>query len=187
MKLDIIIVGVGGQGTLLASKIIGNIAMKNQLDVKVSEVHGMAQRGGSVITHVRLGNNIHSPLISEGKADYVVAFEALEAGRGQAFLKSGGTLIVNTQEIMPMPVISGVAAYPAQPYQQAFDRGIVEEINALAIAQNCGNSKAVNIVLLGKLAKHLPWAPQQWHEAIFESVKAHTFEVNQKAFDQGMN
>lgn len=185
MNLDIIIVGVGGQGTLLASKIIGNMTLKNNLDTKVSEVHGMAQRGGSVITHVRIGEKIHSPLVSEGKADYVIAFEALEAGRGVPFLKQGGTLIVNTQEIMPMPVVSGTAAYPQEPYQEANERGSVEQVDALTIAQNCGNTKAVNMVLLGKLAKHLPWDADKWHDAIRESVKPHTFEVNQRAFNMG--
>ena len=187
MNIDIIIVGVGGQGTLLASKIIGNLALASNLEVKVSEVHGMAQRGGSVITHVRVGNNIHAPLVSEGKADFVVAFEALEAGRGLPFLKEDGVLIVNTQEILPMPVISGAAIYPKAPYAFAFEKGKVEEVDALTIAKNCGNTKAVNIVLLGKLAKHLPWSQENWHEAIKNSVKSHTYAINEKAFNMGFS
>lgn len=187
MTLDIIIVGVGGQGTLLASKIIGSAALEKGLDVKVSEVHGMAQRGGSVITHVRLGKTIYSPLVSEGKADFVLAFEALEAGRGLPFLKKGGTFIVNTQKIMPMPVVSGVAAYPKNPYQEAFAVGKVEETDALNLAQRLGNPRAVNMILLGKLARHLPWIKEDWHKAIEQSVKPHTLEVNLKAFDQGFD
>ncbi|NLB90684.1 MAG: indolepyruvate oxidoreductase subunit beta [Clostridiales bacterium] len=185
MKQDIIIVGVGGQGTLLASKIIGNIALKNGLDIKVSEVHGMAQRGGSVITHVRIGKEILSPLVSEKEGDFILAFEELEAGRGIPFLKKGGTLIVNTQEIYPMPVISGTAQYPENPFAKAFKIGRVQEINALAIAQECGNAKAVNMVLLGKLASYLPWEKKQWHKAIEESVKPQTIQTNLNAFDRG--
>lgn len=184
---DLVIVGVGGQGTLLASKILGYIALEEGCDVKVSEVHGMAQRGGSVITHVRVGQKVHAPLVSSGCADYLISFEELEAARAAHFLKEGGTLIVNTQQIAPMPVITGAVAYPADSLSEITKTHPVEKLDALHIATMCGSQRAVNLVLLGALSKHLPWEKEVWHTAIANCVPPKTLEVNLKAFDKGLD
>lgn len=151
---NVMIVGVGGQGTLLASRILGNVVVEEGYDVKMSEVHGMAQRGGSVVTYVKYGDAVYSPIISEGEADIILSFEELEAYRYLPYLKKGGTLIVNAQEIDPMPVITGVAQYPEQIVKKLKDKadGVIA-VDALALANEAGNSKAVNVVLLGVLAK----------------------------------
>ena len=141
---DLVIVGVGGQGTLLASKILGRLALSENCGVKVSEVHGMSQRGGSVITHVRVGDSVHSPMVALGGADYLISFEALEAARAACYLKPGGTAIVNTQHILPMPVITGAAAYPDDPLS-ALASYRVESADALGIAVECGSQKALNV------------------------------------------
>ncbi len=182
---DLVIVGVGGQGTLLASKILGHIALENGCDVKVSEVHGMAQRGGSVITHVRVGDKVHAPLVSTSCADYLVAFEELEAARAIHFLKPGGTLIVNTQRILPMPVITGAAKYPEEPLCVTEDVCRMQRLDALSMAEKCGSQRAVNLVLLGTLSKHLPWEKDVWHKAIAACVPPKTLEINIKAFNLG--
>lgn len=184
-SFNLIIVGVGGQGTLLASKILGYLALQEGLDVKVSEVHGMAQRGGSVITHVRVGSHVHSPLVTEGTADFLMSFEALEAARAMAFLKPGGTLIVNTQQILPMPVISGVAEYPEAPLSCFSETCTVCGTDALGMAVSCGNQRAVNMVLMGMLSRHLSWSEEAWREAIAASVKPATLEANLAAFTLG--
>ena len=146
--------GVGGQGTLLASKILGRLAVAQGLGVKVSEVHGMSQRGGSVITHVRVGDAVHAPLVSLGTADFLVSFEALEAARAAAYLKPTGVAIVNSQQILPMPVITGAAAYPENTLQQGtLANHTLEAVDALALAVEAGSQKAVNLVLLGMLMK----------------------------------
>lgn len=182
---DLVIVGVGGQGTLLASKILGHISLENGCDVKVSEVHGMAQRGGSVITHVRVGGKVHAPLVSSGSADYLLAFEELEAARAVHFLKPGGTLIVNTQRILPMPVITGAAKYPDEPLGDSEKAYNIQKLDALSMAEKSGSQRAVNLVLLGALSKHLPWGKDAWHKAIAACVPPKTLEVNIKAFDAG--
>ena len=181
-KFDLVIVGVGGQGTLLASKILGRLAMKAGCGVKVSEVHGMSQRGGSVITHVRVGDRVHSPIVTPGEADYLLSFEQLEAARAAAFLKPEGVAIVNTQCILPMPVITGSAAYPEKPLEKLPK---VESADALAIAVECGSQKALNLVLLGMLSRHLPFEMDAWKEAIAACVPAKTLEVNLAAFSRG--
>lgn len=183
---DLVIVGVGGQGTLLASKILGKLALTRGLGVKVSEVHGMSQRGGSVITHVRVGENVHAPLVAMGNADYLLSFEALEAARAAGYLKKGGVLIVNSQRIPPMPVITGAAQYPAQPLEiPALAEHAVEAVDALTLAVEAGSQRAVNLVLLGVLSRHLPFADEDWKHAIAASVPRSTMAVNIRAFEAG--
>ena len=186
LSFDLVIVGVGGQGTLLASKIIGKLALSAGLGVKVSEVHGMSQRGGSVITHVRVGDAVHAPLVSLGAADYLISFEALEAARAAAYLKEDGIAIVNTQRILPMPVITGAAAYPADPLKAPpLSDHVVEAVDALTLAVEAGSQKAVNLVLLGRLSRHLAFEEQAWKHAIASSVPRATFATNLKAFEAG--
>ncbi len=185
---SIMIVGVGGQGTLLASRIIGNLLVDYGMDVKVSEVHGMAQRGGSVVTYVKFGEKVHSPIINEGEADYILAFEQLEAYRWLPYLKCGGTLITNTQKISPMPVITGVAKYPEQIIEKltkTAHKAIA--VDALEIANRCGNHKAVNIVLLGTLARQLNIEKQAWLNAISNTVPKKFLDINIKAFAEAFN
>ena len=181
-KTNIIIVGVGGQGILLTSKILGYLALKMGEEVKVSEVHGMSQRGGSVITHVRIGEDIHSPLVDPGEADFVLSFEKLEALRAEYFLKEGGVLISNTQEILPMPVITGAAQYP----EKAPETKKNVMLDALALAEEAGSSRAVNLVLLGVRARFLDWPEESWEDAIAASVPPKTLEINLRAFRAGM-
>ncbi|MBR5111385.1 MAG: indolepyruvate oxidoreductase subunit beta [Clostridia bacterium] len=178
---NIIIVGVGGQGILLTSKILGYLALDMGENVKVSEVHGMSQRGGSVITYVRIGSDVHSPLIDPGEADFVLSFEKLEALRAEYFLKKDGVLISNTQEILPMPVIMGNAQYPkAAPAQEK-----TVLLDALKLAEDAGNARAVNIVLLGVLSRFMEWPREKWEAAIAACVPAKTLEINLKAFRAG--
>ncbi len=185
---NVMIVGVGGQGTLLASRILGNVVVEEGYDVKMSEVHGMAQRGGSVVTYVKYGDAVYSPIISEGEADIILSFEELEAYRYLPYLKKGGTLIVNAQEIDPMPVITGVAQYPEQIVKKLKDKadGVIA-VDALALANEAGNSKAVNVVLLGVLAKSSDIEEEKWLAAIEKTVPAKFLDVNLKAFALGYN
>ena len=185
---NVMIVGVGGQGTLLASRILGNVVVEEGYDVKMSEVHGMAQRGGSVVTYVKYGDAVYSPIISEGEADIILSFEELEAYRYLPYLKKGGTLIVNAQEIDPMPVITGVAQYPEQIVKKLKDKadGVIA-VDALALANEAGNSKAVNGVLLGVLAKSSDIGEEKWLAAIEKTVPAKFLDVNLKAFALGYN
>ena len=185
-KLNIMLVGVGGQGTLLASRVLGNVALKMDYDVKVSEVHGMSQRGGSVVTYVKFGKKVYSPLIEKGEADLILAFEQLEALRWVEFLKDGGRMIINEQKINPMPVIIGKAKYPENIIGKIKEhyRNTVS-IDALKIAKQCGNIKAVNIVLLGVLASSTDIPKEIWIEAIRETVPEKLLEVNLKAFEAG--
>ena len=180
---DLVIVGVGGQGTLLASKILGYLALSENCGVKVSEVHGMSQRGGSVITHVRVGDEVYSPIVAEGSADFLVSFEELEAARAASFLKENGVAIVNTQVIWPMPVITGAAQYPEAPLNAFAQK--VECADALGIAAECGNQKALNLVLLGMLSRHLDFSEEAWKNAISACVPAKTLEINLAAFARG--
>jgi len=187
-NLNIMIVGVGGQGTLLASRVLGNVAMEESYDVKVSEVHGMSQRGGSVVTYVKLGSKVCSPLVEKGEADIILAFEKLEALRWLDYLKDGGTLIVNEQEIDPMPVIIRKAKYPENILPRIKEKySNTISLDALSIAKQCGSIKAVNIVLLGVLAKSTSIAKKTWIEAIKEVVPEKFIEVNLKAFEAGYN
>lgn len=181
---DLVIVGVGGQGTLLTSRILGQLALQEGCDVKVSEVHGMSQRGGSVITYVRVGQDVHSPIVTPGEADYLLSFEVLEAARAANYLKADGVAIVNTQRIWPMPVITGAAAYPENPLS-VFAKQRVETADALQVAVDCGNAKALNLVLLGMLSKHLPFRQESWMEAISQCVPPKTLAVNAEAFRRG--
>ena len=186
MTKNIMIVGVGGQGSLLASKLLGRLLVDEGYDVKVSEVHGMSQRGGSVVTYVRFGEKVYSPIIDKGEADFIVSFEKLEAARYAAFLKKDGRIIVNSQEIDPMPVITGAAEYPHEALAHLTDAGIaVDCVDALTPALEAGSSKAVNIVLTGRLSSYLPIAEEKWIEAIRRTVAPKFVEMNIKAFKLG--
>lgn len=185
---NIMIVGVGGQGSLLASKLLGTLLTDEGYDVKVSEVHGMSQRGGSVVTYVRFGDKVYSPVISEGEADFIVSFEKLEAARHSACLKKGGRIIVNTQTIDPMPVITGAAVYPENVLDELKAKGVeIDDIDALKLADEAGNAKSVNIVLMGRLAKYFDIPYERWLAAIEKCVKPQFIEVNKKAFALGYN
>ena len=185
---NIMIVGVGGQGSLLASKLLGRLLVDEGYDVKVSEVHGMSQRGGSVVTYVRFGDKVYSPLITRGEADYIISFEKLEAARWAECLKKGGRIIVNTQEIDPMPVIIGSAEYPADILKELESKGVlVDAVDALSTALEAGSAKAVNIVLLSRLAKHFHIPREKWINAIENTVAPKFAEMNKKAFELGYN
>lgn len=183
---SIMLVGVGGQGTLLASKLIGGVLVNGGYDVKVSEVHGMSQRGGSVVTYVRYGEKVASPVIEAAEADVILAFELLEAARYLPNLKKNGVMIVNERQIDPMPVITGKAEYPenlidklkAQPMK-------LITCDALSLAEKAGGAKAVNVVLIGLLAKNMEFARDEWEKAIEETVPAKFREMNLKAFGLG--
>ncbi len=183
---NIMIVGVGGQGTLLASRLLGNAAVSAGFDVKVSEVHGMSQRGGSVVTYVRYGDKVYSPIVEKGCADVILAFEELEAYRWIEYLKPEGTLIVNTQQKDPMPVITGAMEYPKNILQTLRDKGIhTVTVNALEKAQQAGTAKAVNVVLMGVFAALSPMKREQFEAALTATVPSKFLEMNQKAFALG--
>lgn len=185
---NIMIVGVGGQGSLLASKLLGRMLLQKGYDIKVSEVHGMSQRGGSVVTYVRFGDKVYSPVIDKGEADFIVSFELLEAARWTEYLKPGGKIVVNTQQISPMPVITGAAEYPQGLAEQMKAAGLsVDAFDALALAEQAGSSKAVNIVLMGHLSKNFDFTEEEWMDAIEKSVPAKFLELNKTAFRLGRN
>ena len=185
---NIMIVGVGGQGSLLASKLLGNLLVDEGYDVKVSEVHGMSQRGGSVVTYVRYGDKVYSPLIEEGEADVIVSFEKIEAARWLSCLKKDGKIIVNTQQIDPMPVIIGKAQYPSEVLDEIKNKGVfVDDIDALSLANEAGSAKAVNIVLMARLAKYFDISYDKWIAAIEKTVAPKFVELNKKAFELGYN
>lgn len=184
-KLDIVIVGVGGQGTLLTSRVLGHIAQQQGFDVKVSEVHGMSQRGGSVITYVRMGEKVYSPLVEQKGAAYVLAFEELEALRALPYLADGGTMIVNTQNILPLPVIIGAAEYPKNIIETLRQSADVVAIDALPLARQAGNQRALNTVLLGALAARLDFDKQIWLDALTACVPEKFIQANLAAFDMG--
>ena len=186
MKLDIVIVGVGGQGTLLASRLLGALADELGVQMKVSEVHGMSQRGGSVITCVRMGENVASPIVDEGEADYVIAFEQLEALRTLPYLKAGGTLITNTGTILPMPVITGAATYPKDIIGKLAPLCDLVALDATALATETGEPRAVNLVLMGVMAKRLGIDEQLWLNAIHKCVPERFRLANLKAFEAGV-
>ena len=184
--LNIMIVGVGGQGSLLASKLLGKLLLNEGYDVKVSEVHGMSQRGGSVVTYVRAGDKVYSPIIDKGEADFIVSFEKLEAARYASFLKKDGRIIVNSQEIDPMPVIIGAAEYPADALDKLSAQGVnIDCIDALTPALEAGSAKAVNIVLMGRLSKYLSIEEDKWLSAIEQSVKPQFADMNKTALKLG--
>ena len=183
---NVMIVGVGGQGSLLASKLLGRLLMSRGYDIKVSEVHGMSQRGGSVVTYVRFGDKVYSPVIDKGQADFIVSFELLEAARWTSYLKPQGKIIVNTQQINPMPVIIGAAEYPENLVQKMVDAGLnVDAMDALSLAEQAGNAKAVNLVLMGRLSRYFDIPEEEWMAAIEQSVPPKFLELNQKAFALG--
>ncbi len=183
---NIMIVGVGGQGSLLASKLLGRLLLTKGYDIKVSEVHGMSQRGGSVVTYVRFGDKVYSPVIDKGEADYIVSFELLEAARWTEYLRKGGKIVTNTQQINPMPVITGAAEYPADLVSKMQAEGIqVDAFDALKLAEEAGSAKAVNIVLMGHLSRNFDFTLDEWLEAIEKSVPAKFLEMNKKAFVLG--
>jgi len=183
---NIMIVGVGGQGSLLASKLLGKLLLSKGYDVKVSEVHGMSQRGGSVVTYVRFGKNVYSPVIDRGEADVIVSFELLEAARWTCYLKPNGRIITNTQQINPMPVITGAAEYPMELVEKMQLLGIqVDAMDALSLAQQAGSSKAVNLVLMGRLSNYFDFTDEEWQLAIEQSVPPKFLELNRKAFALG--
>lgn len=186
---NIMIVGVGGQGTLLASKMLGYVLLQQGYDVKVSEVHGMSQRGGSVVTYVRYGKKVYSPVIDKGEADVIISFEKLEAARWLEFLKKDGTIITNTQEVEPMPVITGAAAYPENLIEKMQAAGAkVDAKDFLSIAQDAGSAKAVNIALIGRLSTYFPEIrDEQWQDAIEKIVPPKFLDLNRKAFEAGRN
>ena len=182
---NIMIVGVGGQGTLLASRILGNAVIRRGYDVKVSEVHGMSQRGGSVVTYVKYGDAVYSPIIGEGEADIILAFEALEAYRALPYLRKGGKMIVNDQKINPMPVITGAMAYPEEICKTLSSLVDLTSLDALSLAREAGNIKAVNVVLIGVMARSTDISYEEWVETIKATVPAKLLDVNLKAFDLG--
>lgn len=185
---SIMIVGVGGQGTLLASRILGNLLIKKGYDVKMSEVHGMAQRGGSVVTYVRYGTSVASPIVSIGEADIILAFEELEALRWAEYIKKDGKIIMNKQVIEPMPVITGAMEYPEKISEKirAFSSNVLE-VDALSLALKAGNAKAVNVALIGVMAKSTDFSQEEWLDAIKETVPEKFVDVNIKAFNEGYN
>ncbi|MBQ2450558.1 MAG: indolepyruvate oxidoreductase subunit beta [Lachnospiraceae bacterium] len=186
MTKNIMIVGVGGQGSLLASKMLGQLLLSQGYDVKVSEVHGMSQRGGSVVTYVRYGEKVYSPIIDKGTADFIISFEKLEAARWVPYLKKGGKIIMSTQEIDPMPVIIGAAQYPENLVEKMKEAGAdVDAIDALDLAMQAGSSKAVNLVLMGRLSKYFDATEEAWMNALEACVPAKFLELNQKAFVLG--
>lgn len=184
---NIMIVGVGGQGTLLASKLLGQVLLQQGYDVKVSEVHGMSQRGGSVVTYVRFGDKVYSPVIDKGEADLILSFEKLEAARWLEYLKPGGQIITNIQEVEPMPVITGAAEYPEKLVEKMQAAGAkVDAENFLAMAEEAGSAKSVNIALMGRLSTYYPEiAEEQWLAALEAIVPAKFLELNKKAFALG--
>ena len=169
MTKNVMIVGVGGQGSLLASKLLGYLLLNEGYDVKVSEVHGMSQRGGSVVTYVRFGEKVYSPVIDRGEADFIVSFEKLEAARYVEYLKKGGRIVVNTQEIDPMEA-KGIA---------------VDAMDCLSLAEQAGSAKAVNLVLMGRLSRYFDIPEEKWLGAIEQCVPARFVEMNKKAFALG--
>ncbi|NLB79832.1 MAG: indolepyruvate oxidoreductase subunit beta [Clostridiaceae bacterium] len=185
---NIMIVGVGGQGTLLTRRILGDVALSSGLDVKVSEVHGMSQRGGSVVTYVKMGDKIYSPVIEKNEADIILCFEKLEALRWIDYAKKDATIVINNQRIDPMPVIIGRAKYPEDIIEKIkTNYKKVVDVPALDIAKKCGNTKAVNVVMIGVMAQHTKIGKDVWIKAIEKTVKPQFLEVNLKAFEAGFN
>lgn len=184
---NIMIVGVGGQGSLLASKLLGHLLLNKGFDVKVSEVHGMSQRGGSVVTYVRFGEKVYSPIIDQGEADLIVSFELLEAARWLPYLKEGGQIVTNTQMIDPMPVITGAAQYPEHIEEKIAEKARLDALDCLELARQAGSAKAVNIVLMGRLSRYFDFPEEDWLESIEACVPARFVDLNKTAFSLGRN
>lgn len=185
---SIMIVGVGGQGSLLASRLLGNVLLAQGYDVKVSEVHGMSQRGGSVVTYVKYGDKVYSPVVEKGEADAVISFEMLEAARCLPYLKKGGHLITSTQQIDPMPVITGAAQYPEDLAGKIKAAGVdLVAVDALALAEQAGTAKASNVVLMGVFASLTDFPEEMWQSALEQCVPPKFLELNKKAFELGKN
>lgn len=185
MTKNIMIVGVGGQGTLLTSRILGGLAIHAGYDVKLSEVHGMAQRGGSVVTFVRYGDEVAEPIVEEGTADVLISFEQLEALRYAHFLKKDGALICNTQKINPMTVVIGAAEYPEHILEDLAKKYKVLTVDAMEEAKKLGNSRVFNLIVLGMAAQHMDFTVEQWHEVIKNTVPPKTVDINLQAFEVG--
>ena len=180
---NVMIVGVGVQGSLLASKLLGKLLLAKGYDVKVSEVHGMSQRGGSVVTYVRFGERVSSPVIDKGEADIILSFELLEAARWVEFLRPEGVIITNSQQINPMPVIMGAAEYPQSLTEKIRAAGLrIEAIDALSLAREAGTPRAVNLVLMGMLSRRFDFPEQGWMEVIEKTVPAKFLDINRQAF-----
>jgi len=183
---SVVIVGVGGQGSLLASRVLGALAISAQMDVKVSEVHGMSQRGGSVITHVRMDTSpVHSPLVEQGGADAVMALERLEAVRALPYLKEDGLIVANRQEILPLPVIIGAAEYPSDIDARLAEHAKVVQLDALKIATEIGVPRAANVVLMGALSHAFSFTVENWEDAIKACVPERFTDANLAAFEAG--
>jgi len=187
MTKNIMIVGVGGQGTLLTSRIIGKAAMAMGYDVKISEVHGMAQRGGSVVTFVRFGETVNEPVVEEGQADVIIAFERLEALRYSHFLKKDGVLVINDCRIDPMTVVIGAKEYPSDIIENLKADHNVCSIDGQKIALELGNSKVLNSVVLGFAASFIGFDKQIWLDTVAMTVPQKTIEINKNAFECGYN
>lgn len=184
--VNIMIVGVGGQGSLLASKMLGHLLVNAGYDVKVSEVHGMSQRGGSVVTYVKYGSKVASPIVALGEADLILSFEQLEAARWLPYLKKGGTIITNTQKMDPMPVVMGAAEYPHDILDAIRAKGVnLVAVDALSMAVEAGSAKAVNVALIGVMARNMDLEKQVWKDTIAATVPAKFLELNEKAFELG--
>lgn len=185
---SVMIVGVGGQGSLLASRLLGNVILAKGYDVKVSEVHGMSQRGGSVVTYVKYGDKVNSPVIEKGEADVIISFEQLEAARWLPYLKKGGKIITSDQKLDPMPVITGAAKYPENLVSKMQEKGIdVTSVDALSLAEEAGNAKASNVVLMGVVSQKMSFEEDVWQAAIEQCVPPKFLELNKKAFELGKN
>ncbi|MDP2211690.1 MAG: indolepyruvate oxidoreductase subunit beta [Candidatus Aquicultor sp.] len=183
---NVLIVGVGGQGIILAADVLSNVLVSAEYDVKMAEIHGMSQRGGSVNTMVRFGNKVYSPVVEKGQADYMLAFEKLEALRWSDYLKPGATIIMNDETLSPLPVLLGKAEYPGDIEEQIIAKGInLITVNATAMAEESGSPRAANIVLLGCLASLMPLGKDVWHAAIERRVPPRTVEINKSAFEIG--
>lgn len=189
--INIVLVGVGGQGTLVAGKLLGTVAASLGLEAKVSEVHGMAQRGGSVVTYVRLGRKVFSPIIENGTADYIIAFEELEALRWAPLLKSGGSIFINTVRTMPLPVAMGQAKYPediaGQLQRAAGERAEIVMLDAFSLAREAGSVRAVNTVMIGAMAGRCILPPSAFRESIDTVFPEKLRAVNHKAFALGVS
>ena len=185
MTKNIMIVGVGGQGTLLTSRIIGKAALSEGLDVKISEVHGMAQRGGSVVTFVRFGESVYEPVVEEGEVDVLISFERLEAQRYAHFLKPNGILIVNDTRIDPMTVVIGAASYPEGIIESLKERHTVYTVDGGKVARELGNSKVLNSVVLGLAARYIGFDMEEWLNVVAATVPQKTVEINTAAFKAG--
>ena len=186
--IDILLAGVGGQGTVLAAKVLAQAAQNKGWQVRTAETIGMAQRGGSVVTYVRYGEKVCSPVIDKGEADYIVSFELLEAARWLAYLKPDGQIVTSTQQIDPMPVITGAAQYPENLVEKMKAAGAkVDALDCLALAEEAGSSKAVNIVLMGRLSHYFELPEEAWHKSLEAMVPPKFLELNKRAFELGKN